>query len=77
MTCVLGRGACVRLSAPSRPSCDLCAGQGSVCPSVCALPAQLFQDLQKKRKLEGEAESSRTKSGSRSQALGASLMAQR
>ena len=54
---------------------DLYAGQGSMCPFVCAFLSQLFQDL-KKRQLEGEAESSTTKFGSRSQALGVPLMAQ-
>ena len=44
------------------------------CRRHCFL-SQLFQDL-KKRQLEGEAESSTTKFGSRSQALGVPLMAQ-
>lgn len=49
---------------------DLYAGQGSMCPFVCILLSQLFQDLKKQRRLEGEAKSSRTKFGSGSPALG-------
>lgn len=48
---------------------DLYAGQGSLCPFVCAPLSQLFQDLKKQRKLKGEVESSRTKFGSSFQAL--------